>query len=182
MLAHAGDHAVSLAQTAQLSRCGQNATARRKRSYWTRAHVPPTKPCSAIIGPTLSAEEARFLVDNNLGTQLAAGMKGFGEDVVHLTEHLNPNAPDTDVLALVGSNGWCLITRDNRIRYRPAESGALKEHQVGAFFMSGKNLGRCQIIQQLVRNWPRMKKLAGATQRPFAFRVPPNGKNIKRLS
>ena len=123
-----------------------------------------------------------FLVDNNLGPQLAAGMKGFGEDVVHLTEFLEPDVPDTKMLALVGSNGWCLITRDDRIRYRPAESRALKEHRVGAFFMGGKNRGRCQIIQQLVRNWPRMKKLAGTTKRPFAFRVPPRGAKIKRVS
>ena len=126
--------------------------------------------------------EMRFLVDNNLGPQLAAGMKGFGEDVVHLTEYLEPNVPDTEVLAHVGSEGWCLVTRDHRIRYRPAESGALKTHQVGVFFMGGKNLRRCQIIQQFVRNWPKMKKLAGTTKRPFAFRVPSRGTGIKPIS
>ena len=43
--------------------------------------------------------------------------------------------------------------RRNRRRYR--------EYQVGAFFMGGKNLRRCQLIQQLVRNWPRMKEARG---------------------
>lgn len=124
----------------------------------------------------------RFFVDNNLGPQLAAGMKGFGEDVVHLTEFLDPNVPDPEMLAHVGSEGWCLVTRDEKIRYRPAESAAIREHQVGAFFMGGKNLRRCQLIQQLVRNWPRMKELAANTRRPFAFRVPPTGGTIKRLT
>jgi len=32
----------------------------------------------------------RFFIDNNLGPQLAAGMKGFGEDVVHLTDYVDP--------------------------------------------------------------------------------------------
>lgn len=123
----------------------------------------------------------RFFVDNNLGPQLAAGMKGFGEDVVHLTEFLEPNVPDTEMLARVGSEGWYLVTRDDKIRYRPAESAAIKEHQVGAFFMGGKNLSRCQLIQQLVRNWPRMKTLAAKTRRPFAFRVPPRGAQIKPI-
>ena len=123
----------------------------------------------------------RFFVDNNLGPKLAAGMKGFGEDVVHLTEFLEPNVADTEMLARVGSEGWCLVTRDDRIRYRPAESAALREHQVGAFFMGGKNLRQCQIIQQLVRNWPGMKALAGATERPFAFRVPRRGTKITRI-
>ena len=81
----------------------------------------------------------KFFVDNNLSPQLAAGMRGFGEDVVHLTEVLRPEAEDTELLARVGSEGWYLVTRDDRIRYRPAESAAIREHRVGAFFMGGKN-------------------------------------------
>ena len=124
----------------------------------------------------------RFFVDNNLSPQLAAGMKGFGEDVVHLTEVFPSEVKDTELLARVRSEGWYLVTRDDRIRHHPAESRALREHRVGAFFMGGKNLRRFQLIQQLVRNWPRMKKLAAKTSRPFAFRVPPKGAKIKPIS
>lgn len=116
-----------------------------------------------------------FFVDNNLSTALAAGMKGFGEDVVHLQDRFPEDAADSDWLAHIGSEGWFLITRDERIRYRPSEWKALKEHQVGAFFLGGKNRSRCDLIQQLVRNWPRMKESAAKTRRPFAFRVPPSG-------
>ena len=123
----------------------------------------------------------RFFIDNNLSPQLAAGMKGFGEDVVHLTEIFPPEVEDTELLARVGSEGWCLVTRDDKIRSRPAESTAIREYRVGAFFMGGKNLRRCQLIQQLVRNWPRMKELAAKTRRPFAFRVPPRGAKIKPI-
>lgn len=123
-----------------------------------------------------------FLVDKNLSPQLAAGMKGFGEDVVHLTDVLPPDVKDTELLAHVGSEGWCLVTRDIRIRYRRAESAALRENRVGAFFMGGKNLRRCELIQQLVRNWPRMKALAAKTRLPFAFRIPPKGSKITPIS
>ncbi len=123
----------------------------------------------------------KFCLDNNLSQQLAKGMKGFGEDVVHLTEFLLPEVEDAEFLAYIGSKGWYLVTRDHKIRYRPAESAALRKHQVGAFFMSGKNLGRCQLTQQIVRNWPKMKELAKKTKRPFAFRVPPNGKMLNRF-
>ena len=34
-------------------------------------------------------------------------MRGFGEDVVHLTEVLPPEAEDTELLAHVGSEGSC---------------------------------------------------------------------------
>ncbi len=59
---------------------------------------------------------------------------------------------------------------------------ALKQHGVGAFFMGGKNLQRCQLIQQLVRNWPRMKELANKTNVPFAFHVPPTGKKLTSMN
>ena len=46
---------------------------------------------------------------------------------------------------------------------------ALKQHRVGAFFLGGKGRSRWDIIQQVVRNWPRMNELADRTARPFAF-------------
>lgn len=123
----------------------------------------------------------RFFVDHNLSPQLANGMKAFGEDVVHLTEFFPEFAKDTEYLPRVGSEGWFLVTRDKRIRYRPAEREALMEHGVGAFFMGGKNRNRCQLIQQLVRNWPRMKELAHKTPVPFAFQIPPSGTKFTSL-
>ena len=124
----------------------------------------------------------KFFIDNNLSPGLARGMKAFGEDVIHITEIFPDDADDTDYLPRVGSEGWFLVTRDLRIRYRPAEKMALKQHGVGAFFMSGKNLQRCQLIQQLVRNWPRMKELANKTNVPFAFHVPPTGKKLTSMN
>lgn len=117
----------------------------------------------------------RFFVDNNLSTKLAKGMKEFGEDVVHLTDHFDEDEDDPIWLKYIGSNGWILITRDLAVRRRPAELQALREHNVGAFFLGGKNRSRCELVQQVVRNWPRMKELARRSRKPFAFRVPPKG-------
>ena len=62
-----------------------------------------------------------FFVDNNLSTALAVGMKGFGEDVVHLQDHFAADTADPEWLAHIGKEGWFLITRDERIRHRPNE-------------------------------------------------------------
>ena len=123
-----------------------------------------------------------FLIDENLGLQLAAGMKGFGEAVKYLTDVLPAGIDDTEILAHIGDKGWFLITRDKKILSRPAELAALRNYKVGAFFMGGKNRSRCEIIQQLVRNWPEMKRQAGKTRRPFAFHVPPNGTKFKPIA
>lgn len=122
-----------------------------------------------------------FLVDNNIGKNVAAGMSGFGEDVVHLTEHFSEDAPDTEWLADAGNKGWFVITRDKRIRRRPLELGAVRKHSVGMFVLDGKNQDRCKLIQQVVRNWPRIKEHARRQRRPFAFSIPANGTKFRRL-
>jgi hypothetical protein len=116
-----------------------------------------------------------FFLDNNLSEQLAKGMKGFGEKVVHLKDLFPEDAEDTLWLTYVGKNRMCLITRDERIRWRPAELRAFREHEVGAFFLGGKNRTACQLVQQLVRCWPQMKQKAVKDRRPFACRVSATG-------
>lgn len=102
----------------------------------------------------------KFFIDNNLGKQLSDGMKGFGESVTHL-QNVFPEAEDDPIwLPYVGKHDLFLITRDDRIRWRPAELAALRDNHVGAFFLGGKNRNRCKLIQQLVRNRPQMKRLA----------------------
>ena len=123
----------------------------------------------------------RFVIDNNLSPQLAAGMKAFGEDVIHLTELVSEDAEDEVWLPRVGKEEYILITRDLNIRRRPRELSALREHKVGAFFLGGKNQDRWQIIQQVVRNWIRIKELAEHTRKPFAFRVPPSGTHFDQI-
>lgn len=120
----------------------------------------------------------RFFIDNNLSPQLAAGMKGFGEEVIHLRDEFPEDTDDAIWLEYVGENNLFLVTRDKSIRRRPIELQAFRGNNVGAFFLGGKNLTRCQLIQQLVRNWPRMKELARKERRPFAYRIPPSGKKF----
>ncbi|MBM3214900.1 hypothetical protein FJZ36_08300 [Candidatus Poribacteria bacterium] len=123
----------------------------------------------------------RFFIDEDLGKPLADGMKGFGENVTHLLDEYPAGTADVAWLQDVGQRGWLIVTRDERIRYRPAERATLTRCRVGAFFLGGKNLTHCQLVQQLVRNWPRMKELAANTQKPFAYRVPPSGTRIELI-
>jgi len=117
----------------------------------------------------------KFFIDTNLSHQLVDGLIGFGENVMHLTDQFAAETEDEKWLNYVGNQELILVTRDERIRYNPLELKALREYKIGVFFLGGKNRSRCEIIQQVVRNWPRMKELAGKTNRPFAFRIPPAG-------
>jgi PIN like domain len=123
----------------------------------------------------------RFFVDNNLSQKLAQGMRAFGEDVDHLQDHFPDDIADTSWLEYIGNSGFFLITRDNRIRRNPAELAALKRFGVGAFFLGGKHRNRCELIQQLVRNWPLIKDYAAKKAVPFAVRVRPTGSKLDEI-
>ena len=123
----------------------------------------------------------KFFFDNNLSPNLANGLQAFGEDVVHLKELFKEDTLDSEWLEYIGNKRIFLITRDERIRRNPSELQALKNYKVGAFFLGGKNLGRCNIIQQVIRNWPRIKEFASKKRTPFAFRIPPKGTKFSSI-
>ena len=108
-------------------------------------------------------------------------MQGFQENVIHLTEALPQDVKDPALMQYIGKNNLFLITRDERIRTRPAEIEAIRKYSVGVFVLGGKNQSRCNLILQLVRNWPSIKELSEKTKRPFIFRIPPKGTKFDLL-
>lgn len=123
----------------------------------------------------------KFFFDNNLSPSLAEGMKAFGEEVVHLQEEFAPDARDEDWLPIVGGRKWILVTRDERIRYNALERKLLLKHRVSAFFLGGKSRTRCQLIEQVVRNWSGMREVAAGARGHFLMKVAATGKKLDRL-
>jgi predicted nuclease of predicted toxin-antitoxin system len=123
----------------------------------------------------------KFFFDENLPLWIASGMREFRQDAVHLLEEFSTGTPDEDWLSSVGERGWTIISKDRRIRYRPAELRAYQTSEVGVFVLMGKNVKGWEIVEQLVRNWRRIKELAEKTNRPFIFKVPPRGQKIERI-
>ncbi len=123
----------------------------------------------------------RFFIDNNLSPRLASGMRAFGENVEHLRDKFKPNAKDIDWLKYIGENNLFLITKDEKIRHHPFELAELKKYGIGTFLLGGKNKNHWDIVEQLVRNWRRIKEHADKERRPFAIRVPPSGTKFVKI-
>ena len=47
---------------------------------------------------------------------------------------------DTEWLELCGRRSWIVLAKDKRIRYRPAETEAIRRHRVKAFVLTSGNL------------------------------------------
>ena len=123
-----------------------------------------------------------FFFDANLSDKLAEAMCLLDRDghVEHIKQKFPQDVKDEVLLEYVGREGLIFVTRDQKIRKRPAELSAFRQYNVGAFILTGKKLGKWQEIKQLICAWEEMKNHAAKTRKPFAFQVPPRGK-IKQL-
>lgn len=120
----------------------------------------------------------KFLVDENLSIKMAKSLRDIDQDVFQVTEQLKAGSPDVEVLEYAGNNDFFLITKDNRIRYKPNEKAAIRQYKVGVFLLGGKNISFLETYQQLIRNWDRILECAETTNRPFIRRVRPKGRTI----
>ena len=73
---------------------------------------------------------------------------------------------DVTWLARAGDEGWVVLMKDERIRYRPAESAVLTQHCVRAFCLTSGNV-RAADMAQLFFNV--LGKIAGACAQPGPF-------------
>ncbi len=86
-----------------------------------------------------------FFVDRSLGgVTVPRLLREAGWDLTTLAEHYGKPADeavdDVDWLALAGGNGWPVLMKDEKIRYRAAERAAVVDAGVRAFCLASGNL------------------------------------------
>jgi len=109
---------------------------------------------------------ARFFVDEN---DLALG-KALAELHGNVVFPGHPDlpkvprrSPDDEWLEVVGTEGLVVITRDQRIRYRPVEKRMWVEHRVRGFVLTGTaSQSTADSLSLLEQRWARMATIVDA--------------------
>lgn len=96
-----------------------------------------------------------FFIDRSLGrNKLPAILRQAGIDLRTLAEVYgipdDESIQDIEWLELTGSQGWPVLMKDARIRYRPAERAALVRHRVQAFCLTRANLTSPQMALEFL--------------------------------
>ncbi len=96
-----------------------------------------------------------LFVDRSLGgKQVPARLRAEGLRLRTLAEVYgrpqDEDVLDVEWLELAGQNGWAVLMKDDRIRYRPIERQALIEHHVRAFCLAGGNLRADEMADQFL--------------------------------
>ena len=117
-----------------------------------------------------------FFVDRSLGRHIVArALRVAGVLVEVHDDHFAQNAPDEVWLPEVGRRGWAVLTKDERIRYRDAETTAAIAAGVALFIFTGKGMRGTAIADALVKALPAMTELLRTHPRPFVAKVTRGG-------
>lgn len=78
-------------------------------------------------------------------------------------------------LRKAGEWGWVVLTKDQRLRYRPLEIAALRASRARVFVLTAGNLRGIDIAAVFLKALPRMCKILVSTPGPFIARVSQSG-------
>jgi len=122
-----------------------------------------------------------IFIDRSVPKGVAAALKEVRDDVRWFEDEFDHDTKDTVWLPEVGRRGWIVISRDKKIRTRPAERQALLEARAGCFILTQKqHPTRWDYLKLLAATLDEMISLFTSTGRPFIFGVGRTGQ-FKRI-
>lgn len=86
-------------------------------------------------------------------------------------DHFQQGTPDIVWLTEVGKRDWVVLTKDTRIRHRPAEKQALLGAGVRAFAFTSGSLSGAQMGDAIVKALPKMMALLASHPTAFVARI-----------
>ena len=122
-------------------------------------------------------ETAVFFIDRSVGKKSVAGpLREAGLTVELHDDHFPQDALDEEWLTEVGSRRWCVITRDDRIRYRRLEAAAVRNAKVAMFVIVSKNLTGPQTAEIVLKALGRIRRFLSSHRRPFIAKIYRDGR------
>lgn len=126
-----------------------------------------------------------IFIDENFAPQLAKGFNVFQEHlnlkenlqikVQSISEAFGRGAKDEDWIPKAGATGSIVITQDINIFRKRYQNELFMQNGLGVFFFKPPSNGYSfwEMLEQLVKHWPEIKKKITSTKRPFAYTVTP---------
>jgi predicted nuclease of predicted toxin-antitoxin system len=86
-------------------------------------------------------------------------------------DHFDRDAEDWVWLRDVGARGWVVLTKDQRLRYRPLELATLRSSRARVFILVAGNLRGSEIAAVFVTALPRICRILASRSGPFVARI-----------
>ena len=125
-------------------------------------------------------EEIVFFVDRSLGKiDVPDALRVAGYRCERHDDHWDQATEDSVWLAGVAARKWVVLTKDERIRYRPLELKALEAARLRTFILICGNVRGSDAARILLAAIPRILAVVEAQKGPFIYYVYKNS-TVKR--
>ena len=133
--------------------------------------MPSKKP--SVAKPP---ERTVFFIDRSLGREpIRSALAAAGLTVELHDEHFERDESDEVWLSVVGRRKWVVLTKDQRLQFRPLEKEALRESGARVFILTAGNLRGSEIASVFVKAVPAMLRVLRGHRGPFVARVARSG-------
>jgi hypothetical protein len=113
-----------------------------------------------------------FFIDRSLGVEpIRTELVKSGLMIETHDEHFARDEEDRVWLQTVGARGWVVLTKDQRLRYRPLEIAALRASNARVFVLTAGNLRGIEIAAVFLAALPQVYKVLHSRPGPFVARV-----------
>jgi hypothetical protein len=106
---------------------------------------------------------------------IAERLRECGVQVEVHDDHFPQNALDEDWLSEAGKRGWIVLTKDDRIRYRPAALESYRANKVRVFIFSSGEMKAQEMAVAFIKALPRVLRLVQNKPAPFFARISRTG-------
>ena len=128
----------------------------------------PSKKQSAAKPP----DGTVFFIDRSLGVEpIRTELINSGLVVEIHDDHFARDEEDHVWLRTVGERAWVVLTKDQKLRYRPMEIAALRASNARVFVLTAGNLRGVEIAAVFVAALPRICRVLHSLPGPFVARV-----------
>ena len=116
--------------------------------------------------------------DRNFGTRVPRAIRLVGRDIrYHDEEFAAQDTPDTDIIPNVARNGWVMLTRDKKIRRRPAEVAAIRMARAKCVVLAQRSaLNAWGLLHRVVCSWEDIETIVDRSSGPFILNVYKDGR------
>ena len=116
--------------------------------------------------------EIVFFVDRSLGKiDVPDALRAAGYRCERHDDHWDQTTEDSEWLAGVAARKWVVLTKDERIRYRPLELRTLESARLRTFIMICGNVRGAETARILLAAMPRILAVVGTRRGPFIYYV-----------
>jgi predicted nuclease of predicted toxin-antitoxin system len=132
----------------------------------------PSKKQSAAKPP----DGTVFFIDRSLGIEpIRTELVKAGLVVEIHDDHFARDEEDHIWLKKVGERGWVVLTKDQRLRYRPLEIAALRASRARVFVLTAGNLRGGEIAAVFLGAVSHIQRILDLRKGPFVARISRSG-------